>query len=84
LPRLAKTGAVTVTIRVRSNMSQIFESDSLLGSTSDDSIHEDFESLEDPRYQEKSSVKNLTYMRQIEIIRENKLLLSSLKDVYDS
>ena len=31
-----------------------------------------------------SAVKNMTHRRQIEIMRENKLLMSSLKDVYDS
>ncbi len=31
----------------------------------------------------KTTVKNSTHMRRIEIIRENKLLMSSIKDVYD-
>jgi len=31
----------------------------------------------------KTTMKNSTHMRRIEIIRENKLLMSSIKDVYD-
>ena len=31
----------------------------------------------------KHAVKNATYMRRIEIMRENKLLMSTIKDVYD-
>ena len=30
-----------------------------------------------------SSMQNMSHRRQIEIMRENKILMSSLKDVYD-
>ncbi|KPJ91456.1 MAG: hypothetical protein AMJ53_11645 [Gammaproteobacteria bacterium SG8_11] len=32
---------------------------------------------------ENGSMKNTNFMRQIEILRENKMLMSSLKDIYD-
>jgi hypothetical protein len=64
-------------------MNEIFNTESLGESANDDGFQEEFESLEYPSTQAKSQVKNVTCMRQIEILRENKLLKSSLKDIYD-
>jgi hypothetical protein len=65
------------------SMNEIFNAESLGESANDDGFQEELESLDYPSTQLKSQERNVTCMRQIEILRENKLLMSSLKDIYD-
>ena len=66
-------------------MKEFFDDDSLVYSSDNT---DEFASRDDAEQDRSSSnsrsaAKNLAYMRQIEIMREHKMLMSSLKDVYE-
>lgn len=64
-------------------MNEIFENDSLVDGANEPATQDDF-TIADYRVSNDNSVlKSMTHRRQIEIMRENKLLMSSLKDIYD-
>lgn len=64
-------------------MKEFFTEDSLVDNISEIVIQDDFMVLDSQVSNSNSAVKNMTHRRQIEILRENKALMSSLKDVYD-
>jgi hypothetical protein len=64
-------------------MNEFFENDSLVDNASEPATQEDFAVVDFRVSKDNSAVKSMTHRRQIEILRENKLLMSSLKDIYD-
>lgn len=64
-------------------MNELFEDDSLVDCTIELGAQEDFTGLESRPNNDSSALKSMTHRRQIEIMWENKLLKSSLKDIYD-
>jgi len=62
------------------NMKEFFDEEFLVDGINEQFIQDDIVPLDTLS----SAVKNMTHRRQIEIMRENKLLMSSLKDIYDS
>ena len=64
-------------------MNDIIERDSLDDNGNDPVIQEEFLAMDFCISDDDSAIRSITYRRQIEIMQENKLLMSSLKDVYD-
>ena len=61
----------------------MFDSDSPVETSYEDTYADYQDSAGVSNAHVKPAVKNATYMRRIEIMRENKLLMSTIKDVYD-
>lgn len=70
-------------VRVFARMKEFFNNDSLIDSINEMVVQDDFVVQEPINFNNKAAVKPMTHRRQIEILRENKMLMSSLKDVYD-
>ena len=64
-------------------MNEFIENDSLVYSPNEPGVQDDFIAQDFRVFENDTAVKSMTHRRQIEILRENKLLLSSLKDFYD-
>lgn len=64
-------------------MKELFDSDSLPDCVDNEANQEEQERSEFHAANAKSHVKSAAYMRKIEIMRENKLLQSSINDIYD-
>lgn len=64
-------------------MKMFFEDDSLIDGANELVFQEDNSLMSPDVSAENVMAKHMTHRRQIEIMRENKLLMLSLKDVYD-
>jgi hypothetical protein len=64
-------------------MKEYFEVDALADGVVGLGAHDDFVTQDFQSINDNFMIKNMTHRRQIEIMRENKILMSSIKDIYD-
>lgn len=64
-------------------MNDIIERDSLDDNGNEPVFQAEFSAMDFCMSDSDSAVRSITFRRQIEIMQENKLLMSSLKDVYE-